>query len=323
MNRTYYIKKNIIETDAFSEVCPNVINEKLEKINKRDAKKIACLEIINDTECHFFNSLNTMRKFYLYLYFIASVIALGLFLNHYVKTWRAVEKSSLEGVFYAKKDHGEYFYLNPKLPEYQKKYEYIAHDNSISLLKYWHIRYSKDGFYGEEWAREFLLIDGGFFSLYLFFIIASLYFLCRVRSIPPFLIDREKQIFYTWSKGKVYAANYSQLEVYNSSGNLGLKTCGYDKDNNLINYFYSLKFPGVFDKMVDKDYLLVFIAKYFMQGKYSVSLVDYKRRKPFFRLREEPKPEDWELQVEKILTEVDRLGVPYVSASDKKSKDRV
>ncbi|MBD2779526.1 hypothetical protein [Xenorhabdus szentirmaii] len=237
-------------------------------------------------------------------------------MNNYVKTWHANKEAYLEGVGYARKDHGEYFYLNPKLPEYQKKYEYIAHDKSISFFKYWHIRYSKDIFYSKERTRESLIIDGGFFSLYLFFIIASLYFLFRVRNIPPFIIDRKRQIFYTWHKGKVYAANYSQLEVYNSAGNLGLKTCGYDKNNNLISYFYSPKFPGFFDKRVGKDYLLAFVAKYFLQGKGAVSSVDYKRRKPFFRLREEPKPVDWELQVEKILAEVERLRSHNISVSD-------
>ncbi|PHM44501.1 hypothetical protein [Xenorhabdus miraniensis] len=323
MNRTYSIKNHTLETENFSELCSDTINKKFEKINNKKARKIACLESINNTECRLINSLNLMRRFFMYLYFIGSLIGMGTFINHYLKVWNASETSYIEGASYAKEDYGEYFYLNPNLPEYQKKYEYIAHDKSISLLKYWHIRYSKDGFYSEERARYFLMTDAGFFLLYLFFIIVSFYFLLKVRTIPPFIIDRERQIFYTWLKGKVYVANYAQLEVYNSSGNLGLKTCGYDKNNKLINYFYLPKFPSIFNTNIDIEYLLTFVSKYFVQGKDTVSLVDFKRRGPLFWLREEPKPADWEAQVAAILAEVDRFGPPHVSVSEKTPKERV
>ncbi|MDC9622291.1 hypothetical protein PSI22_11765 [Xenorhabdus sp. XENO-7] len=323
MSRTYSIKKNIIETKNFSELCPDALNEKFRKINKKEAKKIACLESINDTECRFTNSLNLMRRFFMYLYFIGSLIGMGTFINHYLKVWNASEEGYFRSVAYAKKQYGEYFYLNPKVLDYQKMYEYIAHDKSISLLKYWHIRYSKDGFYSEERARYFLMTDGGFFLLYLFFIIVSFYFLLKVRTIPPFIIDRERQIFYTWVKGKVYVANYAQLEVYNSSGNLGFKACGYGKNNKIINYFFSPKFPSVFNTRIDIEYLLTFLSKYFVQGKDAVSLVDFKRRKPLFWLREEPKPADWESQVAAILAEVGQSGSPHVSVSESLYKERV
>ncbi|CDL83294.1 hypothetical protein Xszus_02231 [Xenorhabdus szentirmaii] len=39
MSRKYSLMKYIIETDVFSEAYPHVINEKLEKINKKEAKK--------------------------------------------------------------------------------------------------------------------------------------------------------------------------------------------------------------------------------------------------------------------------------------------
>ncbi|MCC8366872.1 hypothetical protein J8V57_11340 [Xenorhabdus sp. PB61.4] len=323
MNRKYSIRNNIIETEKFSELCPDSVKEKLDKINNKKARKIACLESINDKECCLINSLNLMRRFFIYLFFIGSLIGMGTFFHHYLKVWSASEEDYFRSVDYAKKKYGEYFYLNPNVLGYQKMYEYIAHDKSISLLKYWHIRYSKDGFYDEERARYFLMTDGGFFLLYFFFIIISFCFLLRVRTIPPFIIDRERQIFYTWLKGKVYVANYAQLEVYNASGNLGLKTCGYDKNNNLINYFYSPKFPNIFNTNIDIEYLLIFVSKYFVQGKDAVSLVDFKRRKSFFWLREEPKPADWEAQVAAILAEVERFGPPHVSVSEKTSKEQI
>ncbi|CDH07491.1 hypothetical protein XBO1_290084 [Xenorhabdus bovienii str. oregonense] len=60
-----------------------------------------------------------------------------------------------------------------------------------------------------------------------------------------------------------------------------------------------------------------------MQGKDAVSLVDFKRRKLLFWLREEPKPTDWESQIATILAEVGQSGSPYVSVSENLYKERV
>ncbi|MBD2784792.1 hypothetical protein ID858_10915, partial [Xenorhabdus sp. DI] len=70
------------------------------------------------------------------------------------------------------------------------------------------------------------------------------------------------------------------------------------------------RIPNLIDNIISKKYLLAFVVKYLMQGKESVSSVDFKRHSSIFFSRKNSKPTDWETQVTAILAELDRLGPP-------------
>ncbi|MDX7987408.1 hypothetical protein FE392_08705 [Xenorhabdus sp. 12] len=130
------------------------------------------------------------------------------------------------------------------------------------------------------------------------------------------IIDRERQVFYTWKKDKMYVSRYNQLDVVNISNILYLRVYGVNESNNLKSYFFAPRINNFIDPITNKSYFLTFISKYLLQGRESVSSVDFKRWLPLFLGRKREKPTDWEYQMATILTELDRLGPPDILESD-------
>ncbi|CDH20488.1 conserved hypothetical protein [Xenorhabdus bovienii str. kraussei Quebec] len=232
------------------------------------------------------------------------------FINDFVNTWKVNEGFYLRAVTYAKRDYGEEFYLNPNIPDYVEKYKYIADAKSIYFAQYFHIRYMDNDFYEKSRVRKNLLLDGGFFLFSITMILIHLWVLSLLRKISPLVIDRKKQLFYTWRKGRMYVARYSQVDVVNLYDVLYLRVYGFDKNNKLMIYAFEPRIPNLIDDIISKKYLLAFVAKYLIQGKESVSSVDFKRQLSIFSLCKNPKPTDWETQITAILAELDRLGPP-------------
>ncbi|MGV7962585.1 hypothetical protein QPK13_16230 [Photorhabdus tasmaniensis] len=133
-------------------------------------KHVEILDYLNDKECHIHNPQRRFRSITLIPVTLGIISSLILNVNDFIETWRAAEKNLLWSVNDAKKDYGEEFYLNPALPDFLKKYEYIAHDKEISLRKYLYCRYN---FYPS--SSRMLIIDISFLLLYLLI-------------IPPFFI---------------------------------------------------------------------------------------------------------------------------------------
>jgi hypothetical protein len=141
-------------------------------------------------------------------------------------------------------------------------------------------------------------------------IIIHLWGIYFIRTLPPLVIDRKKQLFYTWRKEKMYVARYSQVDLVNLYNVLYVRLYGLDKDNKLMIYGFEPRIPDLIDDIISKKYLLAFMAKYLIQGKEAVSSVDFKSQSSDFPFRKKPKPKDWEQQIVAILTELDRLGPP-------------
>ncbi|PHM44502.1 hypothetical protein Xmir_04392 [Xenorhabdus miraniensis] len=108
----------------------------------------------------------------------------------------------------------------------------------------------------------------------------------------------------------MYVARYSQVDVVNLYDVLYFRAYGFDKNNKLMIYDFEPRIPNLIDDIISKKYLLAFMAKYLIQGKESVSSVDFKRQSSIFSLRKNSKPADWEQQISAILAELDRLGPP-------------
>ncbi|OTA17964.1 hypothetical protein Xvie_00642 [Xenorhabdus vietnamensis] len=320
-------ESNDIKISRLSTVCDPLLKEDIEILDKEQLENEGAVEIINDKNCVIINEINSHRTNIIIPALIGFLLGFCFFINDYVKDWRGDEKFYLGMVTIAKKRYGDEFYLNPKLPEHFNKYEYIRNSKNISLLQYFHIRYTDSGFYEKSKARNDLLLDGGFFLLFLTTNTFFLYLLFFSRKLAPFVIDREKQIFYTWAKGKMYVARYTQLEAVHYKNILLLRTYGFDENNNLFIHTFRPRIPNIHSSWIGKAYLLTFMAKYLIQGKEVVSSVDFQRQRTLFAslfiLRQEPKPTDWESQIEDILAELDKIMPPDTLQNEEISKDSV
>ncbi|PHM48523.1 hypothetical protein [Xenorhabdus miraniensis] len=320
-------KTNKIRVSRLSAVCDPLLKEDIGVLDKEQLENEGTVELINDENCVIINETNNYRNNIIIPALIGFLLGFCFFINDYINDWKGNEKFYLEMVTIAKERYGNEFYLNPKLPEYFKKYEYISHSKNISILQYFHIRYTDSGFYKKSTVRYDLLLDGGFFLLFLTANSFFLYLLFFSRKLAPFVIDREKKIFYTWAKGKMYIARYTQLEAVHYKNVLLLRTYGFDENNNLLIHTFRPRIPNIHNERIGKAYLLTFIAKYLIQGKEAVSSVDFQRQRTLFAslfiLRQEPKPTDWESQIEDILVELDKIMPPNISQVEEISKDNI
>ncbi|MDE9564557.1 hypothetical protein KKI93_10900 [Xenorhabdus bovienii] len=293
-----------------STVCDPFLDEDIGMLDKEKIKTEGFIELINNKKCEIRYGRSNYREKILLSSLSGFLLGFCFFINDFVNTWKVNEGFYLRAVTYAKRDYGEEFYLNPNIPDYVEKYKYIADAKSISFAQYFHIRYMDNDFYEKSRVRKNLLLDGGFFLFSITMILIHLWVLSLLRKISPLVIDRKKQLFYTWRKGRMYVARYSQVDVVNLYDVLYLRVYGFDKNNKLMIYAFEPRIPNLIDDIISKKYLLAFVAKYFIQGKESVSSVDFKRQSSIFSLCKNPKPTDWETQITAILAELDRLGPP-------------
>ncbi|MBD1229572.1 hypothetical protein [Xenorhabdus griffiniae] len=320
-------KTNEIKVSRLSTLCDPLLKEDIGILNKEQIENEGAIELINDKNCIIINEINSHRKSIIIPVLIGFLLGFVLFINDFIKTWEGNEKGYFRMVNYAKKIYGDDFYLNPKLPDNLRPYKYIADSKSISLLEYFYIRYMDNGFYEKSTVRGYLLLDGGFFLFFLTANVFLLYLLFFSYKLAPFVIDRKKKVFYTWAKGKMYIARYTQLEAVNSNGDLFFRTYGFDENNNLLIHTFKPRTPDIHNSRIGKAYLLAFMAKYLIQGKEAVSSVDFQRQRTLFAslfiLRQEPKPIYWESQIEDILVELDKIMPPDTLQDEVISKESI
>ncbi|WP_145956963.1 hypothetical protein, partial [Xenorhabdus miraniensis] len=208
-------KDNEIKLERMSIVCDPFLDEDIGMLDKEQIKTEGFIDSIDDKKCEIRYGRSHYREKILLVSLAGFLLGFCFFIDDCISTWKADEKFNLLIVSNIKERYGEDFYLNPKLPDDFKVYEYIADAKNISFPQYFHMRYTDSGFYNKSRVRNYLLLDGGFFLFSITMILIHLWVLSLIRKIPPLVIDREKQLFYTWRKGRMYVARYSQVDVVN------------------------------------------------------------------------------------------------------------
>ncbi|WP_340619000.1 hypothetical protein [Xenorhabdus entomophaga] len=308
--KKWLTKKTEAKISRLSAVSDPILDEDIGILDKKQIKTEGFIDLIDDKKCEIRYSRGGFREKVFLSSFASFLLVFCFFVDNYITEWKVNEAFYLRGLSYAKRDYGEKFYLNPNIPDYVKKYEYITNAKSISFSQYFHIRYTDNGFYSKSTAQKDLLLDGGFFLFFVTIILIHLGLLFLIHKIAPLVIDRKKQLFYTWRNGKMYVARYSQVNAIHLYDILYLRVYGLNESNKLVIYAFEPETPYLPNDIISKKYLLAFMAKYLIQGKKSVSSVDFERRPLIFPLRKNPKPADWETQITAILAELDRLGPP-------------
>ncbi|MEK9497864.1 hypothetical protein V2H77_15605 [Photorhabdus sp. P32] len=283
--------------------------------NEETIKHVEILDCLNDKECWVRNPQRRFRNITLIPVTLGIISSLVLSVNDFIESRKKNEEAIHRWVGYAKKKYGEEFYLRNDLPADMEDVRYIGNDKEISLRKYLYYRYT---YYPS--SPQLLIIDISFLLLYLLIIPPFVYCVFFWQSQAPLIIDRERQIFYTWYKGKAYAARYPQLGMVEKTNILYLKIYGLDENNNLIGRGFipnitSYTFAALSNGN-DKGLAVAFMVKFLLNGKEAVSKVDYKRREPLIWWSKDKRPEDLEAQIPLILAELDRLGPPDEDLSE-------
>ncbi|KGM27944.1 hypothetical protein KS18_11070 [Photorhabdus luminescens] len=283
--------------------------------NAETIKHVEILDYLDDKECHIRNTQRRARSIALIPVTLGIISSLILNINGFIEDRKNDEAGIHSWVALVKKKYGEEFYLRNDLPDYMEDARYIGNDKEISLRKYLHYRYN---YYLH--SDSFLKIDIGFLLLYLLIIPPFVWAIFFLRRQAPLIIDRKRQIFYTWYKGKAYAARYPQVGMAEKTNIMFLKVYGLDENNQLIGRgfipnvsSYSFAFLSSGN---DKGLALAFMVKFLLNGKEAVSKVDYKRHEPLIWWSKDKRPADLDAQIPLILAELDRLGPPDEDLSE-------
>ncbi|MDB6370330.1 MULTISPECIES: hypothetical protein [Photorhabdus] len=283
--------------------------------DKETIKHVEILDYLNNKECHIRNTQRRARSIALIPVTLGIISSLVLNVNDFIESRKKNEVWIHGWVDLAKKKYGENFYLRNDLPDYMEDARYIGNDKDISLRKYLHYRYNFS-----EYSNDVFITDMIFLLLYLLIIPPFVWAVFFLRRQAPLIIDRERQIFYTWYKGKAYVARYPQVGMAEKTNILFLKVYGLDENNQLIGRgfipnvsSYSFAFLSSGN---DKALAVAFMVKFLLNGKEAVSKVDYKRREPLIWWSKDKRPADLEAQIPLILAELDRLGPPDEDLSE-------
>ncbi|TDB49095.1 hypothetical protein [Photorhabdus luminescens] len=283
--------------------------------NEETIKHVEILDRLNDKECWIRNPQRRFRSINLIPVTLGIISSLILNINGFIEDRKNDEKAIHRWVNLVKEEYGDKFYLRNDLPDSMENARYIGSDKEISLKKYLYYRYT---FYPS--SSRIFKIDIGFLLLYLLIIPPFVWGVFFSRRQAPLIIDRERQIFYTWYKGKAYAARYPQVGMAEKTNIFFLKVYGLDENNNLIGRgfipnvsSYSFAFLSSGN---DKGLAVAFMVKFLLKGKEAVSKVDYKRREPLIWWSKDKRPADLEAQIPLILAELDRLGPPDEDLSE-------
>ncbi|MBD1228680.1 hypothetical protein [Xenorhabdus griffiniae] len=149
----------------------------------------------------------------------------------------------------------------------------------------------------------------------------------------PIFIDRKRQLFFSWYKGKVYAARYSQVGVSNQTDPMkivhlmGLAMYTLDDNNALTRRAFQmcLSYGSLWglNTKLRQDEAHAFIVKYLLQGKEAVATTDYKRFPALFLfLFKDKKPADFDQQLERILAELDRRDGEKINKTDEPEESK-
>ncbi|MBS9431472.1 hypothetical protein [Photorhabdus hainanensis] len=278
-------------------------------------KHVEILDYLDNKECHVHNTQRRARSITLIPVTLGIISSLVLNVNDFIESRKKNEIGIHRWVNLVKEEYGDKFYLRNDLPDYMEGARYIGNDKEISLRKYLHYRYN---FY--EYSNDIFITDMVFLLLYLIIIPPFVWGIFFSQRQAPLIINRERQIFYTWYKGKAYVARYPQVGMAEKTNILFLKVYGLDENNQLIGRgfipnvsSYSFAFLSSGN---DKALAVAFMVKFLLNGKEAVSKVDYKRREPIIWWSKDKRPADLEAQIPLILAELDRLGPPDEDLSE-------
>ncbi|MEQ1963934.1 hypothetical protein ABLB69_12340 [Xenorhabdus khoisanae] len=268
------------------------------------------LHSIDDNQCVLRNTQRFARTIVFFPILIGILMIFYNSISDFLEQRKHNEAYILKWVEHVREKYGENFYLRKDLPDHMEDVIFIGNDKTISFWKYLYYRYNY--FHA---STKFLITDFLQFSFLLAF---SLYLIHRCffwRLQAPLFIDRNRQLFFSWYKGKVYAARYSQVGISNQTEPMkivhlmGLALYTLDDNNTLarrvFQMFLSYGSLWGFNTKLRQDEAHAFIVKYLVQGKDSVAATDYKRFPALFLLKDK-KPTDFDQQLERILAALDK-----------------
>ncbi|PHM40017.1 hypothetical protein Xmau_02201 [Xenorhabdus mauleonii] len=143
-----------VKISRLSTVCDLNLDEDIGILDKEQIKSENFIGLIGNKKCEILFGKSNLHEIVLISSLTGFLLGFCFFIETVVDTWKVNGESYLSTVSDAKIDYGEEFYLNPNLPNYLKKYKYLADAKSVSWSQYFHIRYTDSGFYSKSRVQK-------------------------------------------------------------------------------------------------------------------------------------------------------------------------
>ncbi|HEJ9437391.1 TPA: hypothetical protein SMM97_001028 [Proteus mirabilis] len=270
-------------------------------------QKLVFLEAVNQQRC-VINSpqrnsqLTNTIPFFIVLLVMACYTLFGFVDNHIGK------KMSIEQMAqHIEEKYGNQSNLDPETFKMIESYKPFFNKERISWWEYIKA-YNSGEFFIDSQYDKYLVIGWLIFFPGFLWLFGYLSFFTP----PVYLIaDRQRRILYSYGMGKVRLTRYKEAQFGYAGNMLAIKLYGIDEKTGQLKtilYRPNVSHYSSFLTSTDSENhrFITFLNAYMQQGRDAVSSIDYQARKPFLSFGKNPRPADFEQQVEQILAKLDQ-----------------
>jgi len=163
---------------------------------------------VNDTELKIELDRLLIRHWGLPALFLTFIFLGYNYTNDFYENWKSSERGTVSFIEYRKKKYGDDYFKKTTDEVLINWHNKIGDDLVLSFEEYLNnYRYDPERRGGSELGFDIFRIS--FLLLGLF---VSIYFFIRFKRLAPLVIDREKNLLYTWRGGRVLAQRYDDMQ---------------------------------------------------------------------------------------------------------------
>ena len=225
--------------------------------------------------------------------------------SSFLRAWESQEKMHQEFVSASIKKYGANYFDVTADEGSLWFFNNLDPNGSLTIRKYMDIRYRDS--VGAERRRQTDIFLALLFGLGIPGL--SIAILSFHRKAPLYF-DRQRRIAYTWRRGQVWAQHYDALWYYSNHATMVFILYGFDRKGRFGPRRFVVTPNGSpwFNGETLYTDVLAFVARFMENGRDDVWPTDWEGRRGLY-LFEDRKPDDFDAQLQRVLTHIDREGV--------------
>jgi len=258
---------------------------------------------VNRRYCVVNNNATALRNLFLIPWLIGLCYTCYVHVDEFFKEWNGAEWSAIDYIKSTKLMYGDNYFEITQDSIDIRKFNRINKQGVMTFEQYMHDRYN---YYvgGDSRVRTDIFLV----ALYGIGIPGLLIWIIRFRRQAPLYFDRERQLLYTWWRGKAWVQRYEPLKILENASGLRF-VLNYKRKNGTLDTAYYMVQPSgnpLLSSVSSFQPLLAYLVQYMAYGKGHVlpEQADFNLKTPFYFYDDE-KPADFEQQLEQLLLAID------------------
>jgi len=256
---------------------------------------------VSNTQCALDNMGASIRNLFLIPWMIGLIITCYANVENHIKGWKGKERSAVRYIASTKRMFGDNFFERTEDPVELRMFRRIK-NGVMPYRRYLEYRYNET-----TAGKKFLVIDITLLILYGLVMPSLMIWIIRWPQLAPLYFDRERQLLYSWRKGKVWAARYGAVRVHKNFQGFYFHMHYFNKKGKFGKRVFAIQPSGNPLYNTNIQPFLAFISQFMAYGKEHVypGQGDYMARRHFHFFKDK-KPDDFEKQLDAVLEYTDR-----------------